>query len=325
MRAMKPKKTEAKFLDSAVLRTRQGALATKVSLYGLLATAAFQGVVVWFSGSVSLFADTIHNLADAATALPLLLAFKIAHLQPNRRFTYGYGRAEDLAGLLILLLIFWSGYWAGSVALKQLFYPQPVQYVWAVVVAACVGFAGNEAVALYRIKVGQSIGSAALVADGYHAQIDALSSLAVIAGAMGTKGGFPLADPIVGLLITLLILHIAWHQGKSLVARMLDGVDPAVVEEIRSEALRSPGVEDVTEIRVRWIGHSLHAEVNVAVDPNLTVHQSHEIAKTVLYRLLNGISYLANATIHIDPSTASGERHHWMHHPQSEKRGHPKS
>jgi cation diffusion facilitator family transporter len=267
-------------------------------------------VIVVLSGSVALFADTIHNFGDAATAIPLWLAFKLARRKPSATFTYGYGRVEDLAGVAIVLTILLSALIAGYESVNRFFHPQPVTHIWAVITASVIGFLGNEAVALFRIRVGREIGSAALVADGYHARVDGLTSLAVLCGAVGVWLGFPLADPIVGLLITVAIFRIVWESGKSIFTRLIDGVDPEVIDNIKHAVDHTPGVEDISEVRVRWLGHRLHAELNIAVASDITVEKGHEIAKDVRHQLLHHLRYLSNATIHVDPLNASGEKHH---------------
>ena len=297
-------------LDPAILSTQRGIWALKWSLWGLLATALFQLCIALISNSVALLADTIHNFGDAAIAIPLWIAFLVARKKPTNRFTYGYGRVEDAAGIAVVLAIVISGVIIGYESLSRLLTPHPVEHIWAVVVASVVGFLGNEAVAVFRIKVGKEIGSAALVAEGYHARTDGLGSLAVLAGALGVWLGFPLADPLIGLVITLIIFKIGWDSGKSLFTRLIDGVDPEVVEEIRHAAKHVPSVEDITEVRVRWVGHRLLAEVNITVASDLTVEQGHGVAKEVRHQLLHHLPYLANATIHVDPFSASGERHH---------------
>jgi cation diffusion facilitator family transporter len=297
-------------VDPSIMTTERGIWAIKWSFLGLLATALFQVVIVLLSGSVALFADTIHNFGDAATAIPLWIAFKLAQRKPNATFTYGYGRVEDLAGVAIVLTILVSALVAGYESVNRFFHPQPVTHIWAVITASVIGFIGNEAVALFRIRVGKEIGSAALVADGYHARVDGLTSLAVLCGAVGVWLGFPLADPIVGLLITVAIFRIVWESGKSIFTRLIDGVDPEVVDNIKHAASHTPGVEDISEVRVRWLGHRLHAELNIAVASDITVEKGHEIAKDVRHQLLHHLRYLSNATIHVDPLNASGEKHH---------------
>ena len=266
-------------MDRVVLTSSRGIWATKVSLAVLLATAAMQVVIVIYTGSVALLADTIHNFGDAATALPLWAAFTLARRRPTRRFTYGFGRAEDLAGLLIVLVILVTGIFAGYESITRLSDPPDIDFIWAVVIASVVGFVGNEGVALFRIKVGKEIGSAALVADGLHARVDGLTSLAVLVGAVGVWLGAPLADPIVGVVITVAIFRIVFESGKSVIGRLLDGVEPGVIDEVREVLHATDGVEEVTEVRVRWLGHSLLAEVNLAVRPDLSVEKGHQIAR----------------------------------------------
>ena len=297
-------------INPSILDTARGIWAIKWSFVGLFITAVFQVIVVLISGSVALLADTIHNFGDAATAVPLWIAFTLGRRKPSERFNYGLGRVEDLAGVAIVLIILASAAVAVYESINRFFHPQAVQYLWAVVVASIVGFTGNEAVAVFRIRVGEEIGSAALVADGHHARVDGLASLAVLVGAVGVWLGYPLADPVVGLLITIVILRIVWQSGKSVFSRLLDGVDPEVIEEIKHAAGHVEGVGSVGEVRVRWLGHRMHAELNIAVDQRLSVERGHDIAKSVRHELLHRLRYLSNATIHVDPANASGEQHH---------------
>jgi len=297
-------------IDPAILTTQRGIWAVKWTFLGLLATAIFQVVIVFVSGSVALLADTIHNFGDAFTAIPLWFAFTLAKWHPNKRFTYGYGRVEDLAGVAIVLIITFSAIVAGYQSINRLFHPQTVGHLWIVIVASVVGFFGNEAVAVFRIRIGKEISSAALIADGYHARVDGLTSLAVLFGAVGVWLGYPIADPIIGILITAAISRIVWQSGKMVFTRLLDGVDPEVVEEIKHSINHTTGVQNVSEVRIRWLGHRLHAEVNIAVNPKLSVEEGHEIAKEVRHQILHHLRYLSNVTIHIDPVNASGEEHH---------------
>ncbi|MBI5044851.1 MAG: cation transporter [Candidatus Levybacteria bacterium] len=297
-------------IDPSIFTTQRGIWAVKWSFLGLFATALFQVVIVLFTGSVALLADTIHNIGDAATAIPLWIAFTLARWKPSKRFTYGFGRVEDLAGVAVVLTILFSAIIAGYESIDRLFHPQTVGYLWWVIIASVIGFLGNEVVAIFRIKVGKEIGSAALIADGYHARVDGLTSLAVLFGAVGVWLGYPLADPIVGLLITVAILRIVWESGKAVFTRLLDGVDPEVIDEIKHAVNHTQGVQDVTEVRVRWLGHRLHAEVNIAVSPELSVEKGHEIANEARHQILHHLRYLSNATIHIDSVNASGEEHH---------------
>ncbi|MCI2429935.1 cation diffusion facilitator family transporter [Candidatus Acetothermia bacterium] len=297
-------------IDPSITTTERGIWAVKWSFVGLMVTALLQTVVVWLSGSVALLADTIHNFGDASTSIPLWIAFSLARLKPTKRFTFGYGRVEDLAGVAVVLAILFSAIVAGYEVVNRLLHPRDVEHLWTVMVASVIGFLGNELVAIFRIRVGREIGSAALIADGYHGRIDGLTSLAVLFGALGVWLGYPLADPIVGLLITVVILGIVWQSAKIVFTRMLDGVEPGVIDEIRHAAQHVRGVEEVTEVRARWIGHRLHAEVNIAVAPELSVFQGHAIAKEVHHQLMHHLGYLSMATIHVDPLEEAGEDYH---------------
>jgi cation diffusion facilitator family transporter len=297
-------------VDPSIATTAEGLWALKWSFALLMATALLQAAIVFVSGSVGLLADTIHNFGDAATAIPLGIAFLFARKQPNKRFTFGYGRVEDLAGVAIVLTILFSAIVAGYESIDRLFHPQDISHLWSVVAASVVGFAGNEVVAILRIRVGRRIGSAALIADGYHARVDGWTSLAVLAGMLGVWLGYPLADPIVGLIITIAIFGIVVQSGKQIFTRMLDGVNPRVVDEIRHAAAHVPQVKEVTDVRARWLGHRLHAEVNVTLPSQLTLRDAHSVAEEVRHQLLHHLKYLSLVVIHVDPEEKSGERHH---------------
>jgi len=297
-------------VDPSISTTARGLWAVKWSFVALLATALLQLAVVILSNSVALLADMIHNLGDAATAIPLGIAFLFARRPPSRRFTFGFGRVEDLAGLAVVLTITASAVVAAYEAIQRLLHPQSVSYLGAIVAASIVGFVGNEAVAIFRIRVGKQIGSAALIADGYHARTDGWTSLAVLVGAAGVHFGYPLADPIVGLVITVAILAVVWESVKMVFARMLDGVDPEVIDRIHAIAGEVPGVTGVSDVRARWVGHRLRAEVNISVGPELTVRVAHEIAKEVEHHLQHHLPFLSGAIIHLDPVTEAGESKH---------------
>lgn len=294
-------------VDLALESSERGIRALKVSLAVLAATAVLQAVVVVVSGSVALLGDTLHNVADALTALPLWLAFTIGRRPPTRRYTYGYGRAEDLAGVAIVGMILLSALLAGYEAVRRLLDPAEVRHVGAVAVAAVIGFAGNEVVARYRIKVGNDIGSAALVADGLHARTDGFTSLAVLVGAIGVWMGHPLADPIVGLLITLAIAVVLKNAARDVYLRLMDAVDERLVADVEHSLAHVDGVEHVTEVRLRWIGHTLRAEARVTVDPALSVVDAHRVAEHAEHALLHDVPKLSGAMVHADPR---GDEHH---------------
>ncbi|MEU3619382.1 cation diffusion facilitator family transporter [Streptomyces sp. NPDC006872] len=303
-------------LDPALESSARGMRALWVSLAVLGVTAVAQAVVVVLSGSVALLGDTVHNAADALTAVPLGIAFVLGRRAATRRFTYGYGRAEDLAGIAIVLTIAASAAFAGWTAIDRLLDPRPVTHLPAVAMAALVGFAGNEWVARYRIRVGRDIGSAALVADGLHARTDGFTSLAVLLGAGGSALGWQLADPIVGLAITAAIALVLRDAAREVFRRVLDAVDPALVDRAEQALREVEGVRAVGELRLRWIGHRLRAEVAVVVDGEVTVRQAHAIAVDAEHALLHAVPRLTAALVHADPTPAPGEAdpHHTLAH-----------
>lgn len=296
-------------VDTSLESSGRGIWALKVSIAGLAATALVQVAVVAISGSVALLADTVHNFADAFTAIPLWIAFAVGRRAASRRYTYGYGRAEDLAGVLILVAIALSAAIAGWESVQRLIDPRPVTSVGWVIVAAIVGFVGNEAVAHLRIRVGREIGSAALVADGYHARTDGFTSLAVLAGALGVLAGYPAADPLVGLAITVAILFVLRDAAGEMWHRLMDAVDPDLVDRLESAA-RLHGVQELRDVRVRWIGHRLTTEITVVVDGDLPTRASHAIAEAVRHALFHAEPKLASVIVHVDPCAHDGRDGH---------------
>ncbi len=297
-------------VDAALESSIEGLRALKISFIGLAGTAALQVGVVMISGSVALLADTIHNFSDALTAVPLGVAFWLGRRPPTRRYTYGYGRAEDLAGIFIVAMIALSAGIALWEALQRFANPRPVHNLGWVFAAGLVGFAGNELVAVYRIRVGRKIGSAALVADGLHARTDGFTSLAVVVGAAGVTAGFELADPMAGLLITLAILFVLKNAARDMYRRLMDSVDPSLVEEVHRVLAEVPGIEEVQSVYIRWIGHRLRAEVEVMSNSELTLIDAHAIAEEAHHRLLHDIPRLAKVTIHTNPCHHDGREHH---------------
>ncbi|GEP33973.1 cation diffusion facilitator transporter [Nocardioides szechwanensis] len=302
-------------IDSALEASADGIRAVKISLVALLVTALAQAVVVVVTGSVALLADTIHNFSDALTAVPLWIAFVLGRRRPTTTYTYGYGRAEDLAGIFIVFMIAASAVLAGYESIRRLIDPSTLTYPWVVIAAGLIGFAGNELVAAYRIRIGRRIGSAALVADGLHARTDGFTSLAVVFGAIGVMLGFPLADPIVGLLITVAILFVLRGAARDIYRRLMDAVDPALTEQATTTVRDTDGVLDVEYLRLRWIGHRISAEAGVIVAADLDLRAAHDIAHDAQHRLLHEVPRLTAATIHVSPQAGLDlDPHHSIGH-----------
>src|SRR5437588_11068605 len=305
-------------VDADLYGNKAGLRAVQISTAGMLLVSIIQFAIALFGGSAGLFADALHNLGDVFTTVALWIAFVISNRAANRRYTYGYYRSEDLAGIFIVLVIIASAV-AGAVEsiLKLTSGAVPTQ-LYLSMAAALVGVAGNELLAQYKISVGTRINSVPLIADGQHSRIDGLTSLAAFVGLIGVALGFPLADPIAGLVITAVILTVVYSTTRSVLQRLLDAVDPRLIPSILTIASKVPGVEAVTEPRARWIGHTLHVSLNIEVDPELKLADAHAIAEEVRHRLVHEVKGLSEAIIHTDPSSHGGDFHQLMAHHQQE-------
>jgi cation diffusion facilitator family transporter len=297
-------------VDAALESSAEGIRAVWISLVVLSLTAAAQASLVLLTGSVALLGDTLHNVADALTAVPLGVAFLLGRRAATRRYTYGYGRAEDLAGILIVVFIAASALFAGYEAIRRLIEPADVHYLGALAAAGLIGFIGNELVAVYRIRVGRRIGSAALVADGLHARTDGFTSLGVLASAGGLALGWRWADPVVGLAITVAILVVLVDAAREVYRRLMDAVDPDLVDTVETTLRETEGVRAVGAVHLRWIGHQLRAECEIVVNNALSVVDAHAIAVDAEHRLIHAVPRLTVAFVHADPESHAGTDHH---------------
>ena len=288
----------------------RGIRALVISSVGLLVTFVLQIAVVVIGRSAALLADAVHNLADVFTSVPLWIAFALSRRQANRRFTYGYSRAEDIAGVTVVLFIVASAVFAGYAAAQKWSSHTATTHLGLGMAAALIGAIGNELVAIYKIRVGKAIGSVALVADGQHSRADALTSIGAFLGILGVFLGFAWADPLMGLLISVAILYIAWDSGREVFSRIMDAIEPETVERIEQAAGAVAGVRGVDEVRARWIGHRVMADLAIQVDPQLTVAEGHRIAEGVRHDLLHCIPQLADAHVHVNPAWEGVDPYH---------------
>ena len=305
-----------KISDSAFINNEEGIRTVWLALASLTITSLIQIVIVYWSGSVSLLADTVHNIGDGLNSIPLLIAFYLSRRVATRRYNYGFARSEDIAGIFIVLsiavsagVVFWQSF-------QRFINPQPRTNLGWVAAAAVIGFLGNEAVALLQIRVGRKIGSAALVADGLHARTDGLTSLAVLLAVVGTWLGYPIVDPIIGSLIGIAILFITRDAIKTMWYRLMDAIEPEMLAKVEAVAKNQSGVKDVRRIRMRWIGHQLHTEACIAVEPTLLTTQSHEIAEELRHNLFHEITNLSEVIVHVEPWSEQPDLFHQttLHH-----------
>ena len=286
--------------------TAEGIRTIWVALVALGLTTIVQFVIVAFSGSVALLADTVHNLGDFLNSIPLLVAFYVGRRVATARYTYGFGRAEDVAGIFIVASIVFSAGYILWESVGKLIDPEPIDNLPWVAAAAIVGAIGNETVAWFQIRTGRRIGSDAMIADGLHARIDGLTSIAVLIAVAGVALGFPVVDAIVGLVIGVSILFIARDATRRIWYRLMDAVDPRLTAQIRDYAMEIPGVAGVASVRARWVGHALVAELRLVTDESTDAVAVTGRVRSVLRQ---HVRHLSTVTIEIDaPSGGTDDR-----------------
>jgi cation diffusion facilitator family transporter len=303
-------------MDSALEASQRGVRAVAISFLVLSVTSMVQAVIVAATGSVALLADVVHNFSDALTAVPLFIAFRLSRRPASRRYTYGYRRAEDLAGLFVVAMIAVSAVVAFYEAVRRIVHPEPLAHIGWLVAAGLVGFVGNELVAVYRLRAGNQIGSAALTADGHHARLDGFTSLAVSLGAVAAWLGFERADALVGLLISVAIFAVLRDAARPIFYRLMDAIDPGIVDHVEEVASAVPGVQQVNEVRVRWAGHRLEMSLAITVANDLSVGQGHALGEQVRHSLLHAVPNVDDVQVHVDPHVTHGNDPHAMvaHH-----------
>ncbi|SEC03037.1 cation diffusion facilitator family transporter [Paenibacillus sp. GP183] len=313
-------------VDPSIIKSKEATKVLLISLVGLLITAIFQAIIVAISGSVALLADTIHNFGDALTSIPLWFAFMLSRKLPTKRFTYGLNRTEDIAGLIIVIVITFSALIAGYESVMRIIHGSTITHLGATAIAAIVGFVGNEIVAVYRIRMGKKMGSAALIADGHHARVDGITSLAVLVGVAGTWLGFPIIDPLVGLVITIMIVFIVKDSAKAVFTRLLDGIEPEIIDTITKSAYQIEGVQKVNDVKARWFGHEILAEITITTYSKISVKEGHEVVKNVIHRLQHDVEHLSKVQVHVDPVEEQGYSFHEHSHAaqHSHEHGHEK-
>jgi cation diffusion facilitator family transporter len=300
--------------DEAFAASQAGIRTVWIALGLLLLTTVIQVFIYLLSRSVALLADTVHNLGDGLNSVPLLIAFYLARRAPTRRYTYGYHRAEDVAGVIIVLSIAFSAGYIFYESIAKLFNPAEVSNVGAIAAAALVGFIGNEAVAIIQIRTGRKIGSAALVTDGLHARTDGLTSLAVLVAAGGVWIGVPIIDPIIGILIGIAILFITRDATMAIWYRLMDAIEPGIYNQAIAIAAdqvdQHAGLEEIRRLRMRWMGHRLHADLHIAVKPELNTIQGHDLAEKVRISFFKAMPLLSEAIVHVEPWSPDPEDFH---------------
>lgn len=302
-------------LDQELLTHARAVRVAWLSAAWLGATALLQFAIVAVSGSVGLFADALHNIGDVAGTASLLIALRLSRRSANDEFPYGWRRSEDLAGLLIVLAIAVSAGLAGWDSVRALLGDRhEVTNLGIAFAAALLGVVGNEGAALYRIRVGRQIDSVALIADGQHARTDGLASAAAALGIVGVWLGFPLADPLAGLAITVAIVWILVAVARDVLRRMLDAVEPDLLPRIRRVVAGVDGVDGLHDVRARYLGRSLVVQLHAEVDPELTLRAAHQLAEKVRHELVHAIPQIVAVDVHLDPTGDDSAHDEAAHH-----------
>jgi len=289
------------------LNNELGIRTVKLALLALGITTVIQIAIYLVSGSVALLGDTVHNLGDALNSVPLWIAYVLARRPPTRRYTYGLKRAEDVAGLFIIGSIAFSAVYILLESIQKLIHPQPVTNIPWVIAAAIIGFIGNETVAVLQIRVGRQIGSEAMVADGIHARTDGLTSLSVLVAMGGVLLGAPILDPIVGILMGFIILFIARNAAAAIWYRLMDAVDPKLIDQAEAVILEHTDVKAIYRLQMRWLGHSLYAEAVLAVDPSRPVAEVEPLIDHISHELYHAVPNLGDSTLAVVPYNPDGQ------------------
>jgi cation diffusion facilitator family transporter len=279
---------------------RDAVRAVLVSAVALGAAAAVEFAASIAGNSAGVLADALHNAGDVLTTAILLVSFSLARRPATRRFPNGFGRIEDVATLLIVVVVVVTSAVAGFESVQKLLTPGRYGGVAFSLVAAAIGAVANFAVSRYKIQVGRAIGSTALEADGIHSRIDALVSAAAFVGIGLASLGVPLADPIAGLAITVMILYILAGTVRKLFYRMMDSVDPHLVDELSTTAAGVEGVLRVHDLRARWVGRELVAVLHLDCDADASLAAAHGIAQKVEHAVSHRFPEV-HLDIHMDP------------------------
>jgi cation diffusion facilitator family transporter len=289
--------------SSAHYGNKDAVRAVVVSAFALGLAAVAEISASLLSGSASVLADGLHNAGDVLTSFILLVTFALVRRPATRRFSSGYGRFEDVATLLIIIVIILTAAAAAAESIAKFIYPANYSNIPLGLGAALIGVIANLGVSEYKLRVGRGIKSESLAADGIHSRIDALVSAGAFVG-IGLAGlGLKIADPIVGVLITFAIVYVLAGTVRQLFYRMMDAVDPTIVDEITHAALSVSGVLQVHDVRVRWVGRELVAAMHVDCDSKATLEEAHALAIRVEDAVRHEVP-AARLEIHMDPGTA---------------------
>ena len=289
---------EGSYADAAARR----AVIVSALVLGVAAAAEFAASVRGHSAGV--LADALHNSGDALTTLVLLAAFAIARRPATRRFPSGFGRVEEVATLVIIVVILITAAAAAFESVGRILSSEGYSNPIAGLAAAAIAVVANFGVSEYKIRVGRRIRSLALEADGLHSRLDGLVSAAAFAGLALAWMGIAIADSLAGIFIALAIIYILTGTVGRLVLRMMDAVDPELIEQITSTAAGVNGVLGVHDVRARWVGRELVAVLHIDCPPSATLAQAHNTAMAVQKEVQKQVPAV-HLDVHMDPGVGA--------------------
>ena len=279
------------------------------SSLGLLATSTLELFVVVLSGSVALLSDALHNLGDVFTTVGVYLGFRASRKVATRKYPYGYGRAEDLAGIVIVAAIWSSAVLAAWQSYEKLVTGRGTSHLPLGMLAATIGIVGNQMVARYKLKVGREIKSAPLIVDARHSMLDALASGGALLGLIGVALGFRVADPLAGFAIALLIVRIGVVATRDVVSRLMDANDEELGRAVLAAIDRIPAVKAVSDLRVRWLGRQVEVRIRVHLPATMPFSAAHDVTHQVERAVLEVIPDVREVTVEPVPEgTMTGRR-----------------
>jgi cation diffusion facilitator family transporter len=283
--------------------------AVRNSLVADVTLVAARAAVALLGGSAALAADSLHGFADVVTTVFLGIAFVLARRSATSEYTYGFHRAEDLVGILILAFLGSSAIFSARTSAMKLATGSETTFLVAGMAVALVGVVGKELIAYYKIRVGRRIDSLSLVADGKHSRADALTSIGAFAGLLGAYLGYPVLDPIFGFVITGAICLIIFRLGKEIVGRLLDTIDPETLVRIKDAARSVEGVEGVHDVRARWAGHKVFCEMHVTVDDGMSICEAHAVGVGIVEKVKEDIQSVEQCLVHLGPESCLTTAH----------------
>ncbi len=264
---------------------------------GLTVTSLLELAVALLSGSVALLADALHNLGDVFTTVGIYFGFRMSRRVATTRFPYGYGRSEDLAGVVVVAAIWISAGVAFYQSYEKLVSGTPTTDLTLGMAAAVIGIVGNQIVARYKSRVGREINSAPLIVDAKHSLLDSAASAGALVGLVGVALGFPQADPIAGFAIGLLIVHIGIDAARDVADRLMDANDIDVTKAAERLAIAVPGVEAVGDVRARWLGREVEVRLAITLAPHLALSDASDICSQVERRVRSDLPEVRDVVV----------------------------